>query len=39
MFGRLSSIIAKGRLNGQKAVVVRYEEIYMFAGLVRQRVV
>jgi hypothetical protein len=35
MFGRLSSIVAKGRLNGQKAVVVRYKEICMSAGLVR----
>jgi large subunit ribosomal protein L13Ae len=35
MFGRLSSIIAKERLNGQKAVVVRYEEICMSVGLFR----
>jgi large subunit ribosomal protein L13Ae len=39
MLGRLSSIVARGRLNGQKAVVVRYEEICMSAGLLRQRVV
>jgi large subunit ribosomal protein L13Ae len=37
MLGRLSSIIAKERLNGQKAVMVRCEEISMSAGL--QRVV
>jgi hypothetical protein len=34
MFGRLSSIVAKGRLNRQKAVVVRYDEICMSASLV-----
>jgi large subunit ribosomal protein L13Ae len=39
MFGRLSSIIAKERLNGRRAVLVCYEEICMFAGLVRRRVI
>jgi large subunit ribosomal protein L13Ae len=39
MFGRLFSIIAKGQLNSQKAMVVLYEDICMSAGLVRQRVV
>jgi hypothetical protein len=39
MFGRLSSIVTKERLNGQRAVLVRYEEIYMSAGLVLRRVV
>jgi large subunit ribosomal protein L13Ae len=38
MLGRLSSIIAKERLNGQKAVMVRCKEICMSAGLTRQRV-
>ncbi|KAG2619882.1 hypothetical protein PVAP13_3NG141600 [Panicum virgatum] len=37
MLGRLSSIIAKELLNGQKVVVVRCEEICMSGGLVRQK--
>jgi large subunit ribosomal protein L13Ae len=39
MFGRLSSIVAKELLNGQKVVVVRCEEICMSGGLVCQGVV
>jgi ribosomal protein L13 len=39
MFGCISSIVAKEWLNGQKAEVVRYEEICMSAGLVRQKVI
>jgi large subunit ribosomal protein L13Ae len=38
MLGRLSSIIAKERLNGQKAVMVHCEEICMSVGLTCQRV-
>ena len=37
MLGRLSSIIAKELLNGQKVVVVRCEEICISGGLVRQK--
>ena len=37
MLGRLSSIIAKELLNGQKVVVVRCEAICMSGGLVRQK--
>ncbi|CAD6273161.1 unnamed protein product [Miscanthus lutarioriparius] len=37
MLGRLSSIIAKELLNGQKVVVVRCDEICMSGGLVRQK--
>lgn len=37
MLGRLSSIIAKELLNGQKVVVVRCEEICLSGGLVRQK--
>jgi large subunit ribosomal protein L13Ae len=36
MLGHLSSIIAKELLNDQKVVVVRYEQICIFGGLVRQ---
>jgi hypothetical protein len=39
MFSCLSSIIAKERLNSQKAVVVCYEEICMSGGLICQRVI
>jgi large subunit ribosomal protein L13Ae len=39
MLGRLSSIIAKELLNGQKAIVVHYEEICLSAGLARQEVI
>jgi hypothetical protein len=39
MLGRLSSIVTKERLNGQKVMVVRCEEICMSGGLVHQRVV
>ncbi|XP_025815606.1 60S ribosomal protein L16-A-like [Panicum hallii] len=39
MLGRLSSIITNELLHGRKAVVVRCEEICMFGGLIRQRVV
>jgi large subunit ribosomal protein L13Ae len=35
MLGRLSSIIVKELLNGQKAIVVHYEEIGISAGLAR----
>ncbi|XP_047307840.1 60S ribosomal protein L13a-4-like [Impatiens glandulifera] len=37
MLGRLSSILAKELLNGQKVVVVRCEEICLSGGLVRQK--
>ncbi|GBG65196.1 hypothetical protein CBR_g49988 [Chara braunii] len=37
MLGRLSSILAKELLNGQKVVVVRCEEITLSGGLVRQK--
>ncbi|CAM8902791.1 unnamed protein product [Rhodiola kirilowii] len=37
MLGRLSSIIAKELLNGQRVVVVRCEEICLSGGLVRQK--
>ncbi|KAH0661231.1 hypothetical protein KY284_026162 [Solanum tuberosum] len=37
MLGRLSSILAKELLNGQRVVVVRCEEICLFDGLVRQK--
>lgn len=37
MLGRLSSIVAKELLNGQKVVVVRCEEIALSGGLVRQK--
>ncbi|KAF4355313.1 hypothetical protein F8388_026583 [Cannabis sativa] len=37
MLGRLSSIVAKELLNGQKVVIVRCEEICMSGGLVRQK--
>jgi large subunit ribosomal protein L13Ae len=33
MLDRLSSIIAKEPLNGQKAIVAHYEEICLSAGL------
>jgi large subunit ribosomal protein L13Ae len=39
MLGRLPSIIAKELLNGQKAIVVHYEEISHSAGLARQEVI
>jgi hypothetical protein len=39
MLDRLYSIIAKERLNGQKAMMVCCEEICMSAGLTRQRVI
>jgi large subunit ribosomal protein L13Ae len=35
MLGRLSSIIAKELLNSQKAIVVRYKEIFHSAGPAR----
>ncbi|TKY68622.1 60S ribosomal protein L13a-2 [Spatholobus suberectus] len=35
--GRLVSIVAKELLNGQRVVVVRYEEICISGGLVRQK--
>lgn len=37
MLGRLSSILAKELLNGQRVVVVRCEEICLSGGLVRQK--
>ncbi|KAK2990072.1 hypothetical protein RJ640_025435 [Escallonia rubra] len=37
MLGRLSSILAKELLNGQKVTVVRCEEICLSGGLVRQK--
>ncbi|KMZ61376.1 60S ribosomal protein L13a-4 [Zostera marina] len=37
MLGRLSSIVAKELLNGQKVVVLRAEEICLSGGLVRQK--
>jgi large subunit ribosomal protein L13Ae len=37
MLGRLSSIVAKELLNGQRVVVVRCEEICLSGGLVRQK--
>lgn len=37
MLGRLSSILAKELLHGQRVVVVRCEEICMSGGLVRQK--
>ncbi|CAM0876304.1 unnamed protein product [Alopecurus aequalis] len=37
MLGRLSSIVAKELLNGQRVVIVRCEEICMSGGLVRQK--
>ncbi|XP_078178738.1 large ribosomal subunit protein uL13w-like [Carex rostrata] len=37
MLGRLSSIIAKELLNGQRVVVVRCEELALSGGLVRQK--
>uniref|UniRef100_A0A7N0U6W6 60S ribosomal protein L13a n=1 Tax=Kalanchoe fedtschenkoi TaxID=63787 RepID=A0A7N0U6W6_KALFE len=37
MLGRLSSIIAKELLNGQRVIVVRCEEICLSRGLVRQK--
>jgi large subunit ribosomal protein L13Ae len=37
MLGRISSVIAKELLNGQRVVVVRCEEICMSGGLVRQK--
>jgi hypothetical protein len=36
MLGRLSSIIVKELLNDQKVVVVRFEQICISGGLVRQ---
>jgi large subunit ribosomal protein L13Ae len=39
MLGRLSSSVANERLNCQKTVVVRCEEICMSEGLICQRVV
>jgi hypothetical protein len=39
MLGRLSSIIAKELLNGQKAIVVHCEEICLSAGLACQEVI
>jgi large subunit ribosomal protein L13Ae len=39
MLDRLSSIIAKEPLNGQKAIVAHYEEICLSAGLARQEVI
>jgi large subunit ribosomal protein L13Ae len=39
MLGRLSSIIAKKLLNGQKAIVVHFEEICLSVGLARQEVI
>jgi hypothetical protein len=39
MLSCLSSIIANELLNDQRVVVVRYEEICMSGGLVRQGVV
>jgi large subunit ribosomal protein L13Ae len=39
MLDRLSSIIAKELLNGQKAIVAHYEEIGISAGLARQEVI
>jgi large subunit ribosomal protein L13Ae len=39
MLDRLSSIIVKELLNGQKAIVVHYEEICLSAGLARQKVI
>jgi hypothetical protein len=39
MLDRLSSIIANELLNGQKAVVAHYKEIYLSAGLARQEVI
>jgi len=37
MLGRLSSILAKELLNGQRVVVVRCEEICLSGGLVHQK--
>ncbi|KAG6466353.1 hypothetical protein ZIOFF_075844 [Zingiber officinale] len=37
MLGRLASILAKELLNGQRVVVIRYEEICLSGGLVRQK--
>jgi large subunit ribosomal protein L13Ae len=39
MLERLSYIIAKELLNGQKVIVVHYEEIGIFASLARQEVI
>jgi large subunit ribosomal protein L13Ae len=39
MLGRLSSIIAKELLNGQKAIVAHYEEVCLSAGLAHQEVI
>jgi large subunit ribosomal protein L13Ae len=39
MLDRLSSIIAKELLNGQKAIVAYYEEIGISAGLACQEVI
>jgi large subunit ribosomal protein L13Ae len=39
MLGRLSSIIAKKLLNGQKAIVVHYDETCLSVGLAHQEVI
>ncbi|KVH87796.1 Ribosomal protein L13 [Cynara cardunculus var. scolymus] len=37
MLGRLSSILAKELLNGQRVTIVSYEETYLSGGLVSQK--